>query len=752
MPSKSNFEEVLRAVHGGEIDALLVDGEGGQHLFALHGADHAYRVLVEEMAEGALTLQPDGVVVYANLHFAALLGQPLETVIGSSVLRAFASQDRARLSSLLIKSLNGPCSAELELLKTQSDQLAAGTSGPLPESVEVLVPVLVAVSPLKVNGLTEAVCMIVTDLTTQKRGEAAIQARENLLNLLEAQRRTEEMLRDSLATLRLHDNALGAISQSVLITDASLRISYVNNMFEVMTGFTEAEVIGTTCKFMQGIDTSAQTLTHLNQALRDKKPFQGEILNYRKDGTSFWNELSITPVFDARGALTQYVGVQRDVTAQKEAQKRISTLAHYDTLTGLPNRTLLQERATYALKLAQRSGESLALMFLDLDHFKNINDSLGHGVGDQLLVEVSARLQLCLRDQDVLARMGGDEFVLILPGTNGEGAIRVAHKLLHAMETSVPLGSHEISITLSIGAALYPADGDDFDTLAKCADTAMYRAKRSGRNTVQFYTPELQALTVRTIELENGLRRALELNQFQVYYQPQISLTNGTIIGVEALLRWSHPVLGSVSPAEFIPVAESSGLIISIGTWVMKTAVSQLRAWLDAGLPAMTMAVNLSAVQFRRPELPDLIRDILNAAGLPPHLLELELTESVALDDPLGAIETMNTLHSIGVKMSIDDFGTGYSSLSYLKRFKVNKLKIDQSFVRNLIDDAEDQVIVGVIIGLAKSLGLQVIAEGVETAQQMEYLRQHGCHDLQGYWFSRPLPVDQLVALVRSQA
>ena len=465
-----------------------------------------------------------------------------------------------------------------------------------------------------------------------------------------------------------------------------------------------------------------------------------------------WFELSVSRKSASSGEDPRFLVLSRDITKSKQAEEKIRRLAQFDPLTGLPNRMLLADRCNLALNAAQRNGTTLALMFVDLDHFKNVNDSLGHRVGDELLVAVAERLKATVRDQDTVSRMGGDEFILVLPETDAVGAAHVAEKLLEAASIPFALEHHELTVTPSIGIALYPNDGSDFDTLSRCADAAMYRAKQDGRNGSRFCTAEIQARSDHTLTLENALRRALERDQLRLHYQPQVSLVSGGIIGTEALLRWNHPELGMVSPAEFIPIAETSGLILPIGEWVLRTAVQQLKAWIDAGMAPITMSVNLSAVQFRHIDLPELITTILKEAQLPPHLLELELTEGVAMTDPRGAIAVMNNLHERGIRMSIDDFGTGYSSLSYLKKFKVYKVKIDQSFVRDITEDPDDKAIVSAIISMATSLGMQTIAEGVETEGQLEFLRDQGCNEVQGYYFSRPLPPDGFESFFKKAA
>lgn len=454
---------------------------------------------------------------------------------------------------------------------------------------------------------------------------------------------------------------------------------------------------------------------------------------------------------DANGRPLFGIGTTQDITARKHAEDRIRYLAHFDELTGLPNRTQLNDRAKYAISLAKRNNESLAVMFINLDCFKDINDTLGHSIGDALLVEIAKRLRNALREEDTVARFGGDEFIVMLPVAGPSGAAQVAQKLLDIIMQPYDIGQYDLNVTASIGIAIYPEDGENLETLSSNADIAMYRAKQDGHNGYCFFTAEMQAYSARNLQLVSALHHAVEKDQLHLVFQPQLSLRNGRIIGTEALLRWTHPELGAVSPAEFIPIAENSGLILPIGEWVLRQAVRQTKTWLEEGITPLVMAVNLSAVQFRHHDLPDLVTRILDEEGLPPEYLELELTEGVATHNPQGAIAVMDDLHERGIRMSIDDFGTGYSSLSYLKKFKAYKLKIDQSFVRNIIVDQEDSAIVDAIICMAKSLGMQTIAEGVETAGQLEFLREHGCDEVQGYYFSKPLSAGQFSAFAKTK-
>ena len=614
------------------------------------------------------------------------------------------------------------------------------------------------------HDTTEGSIWIVDDIDEQKRAQAALSAavREKQL---------------------LFDNAMVGI---VYLRDR--RLTRCNDHFEQMLGYEPGELAGSPSRRWYASDAAWEEVgRRCYPLLAAGHSYEGEVELCRKDGSpvicevrskpidpaapaqgSIWITMDITERKQAQAALARahenlerqvqdrtrelretVDNLHQEISDRKADQQRIYWLAHYDALTGLPNRTLLSERAQQAIRVAQTGGTPLAVIFLDLDHFKHVNDSLGHRVGDALLVEIAKRLRAVVRDKDTVSRLGGDEFILLLPGANAHGAARVAGKLQEASRQHYQIDHHELTMAPSMGIALFPQDGADFDTLTQSADVAMYHAKLDGRNTYRFFTPEMQAQSVRALQLENALRRALERDQFHLHYQPQMCLATGSVRSVEALLRWHHPQLGAVSPAEFIPIAEDSGQILQIGEWVLRTALAQLKAWRCGGFPGLTMAVNLSAIQFRQPQLPELVSRMLAEFDLPPDSLELELTEGVAVDDPHAAVATMDQLHARGVRMSIDDFGTGYSSLSQLKRFQIFKLKIDQSFVRDLGNDINDRAIVSAIIRMAQALGMRTTAEGVETEGQLAFLREQGCDEAQGYHFSTPLPAPEVEAFMR---
>lgn len=667
-----------------------------------------------------------------------------------------------------------------------------------------------------------------------------------------------------------HSQAIASISQGVLITGPDRRIVSVNAAFESMTGYTEQELLGRSCAVLQGVDTSAATLAHMREALHAHKPFFGEILNYRKDGTPFWNELSIDPVINAQSVLTHFVGIQRDVTQKKEAQvqlwlaeqvfsqmqegilvtdlrgdmvmvnaaltlisgysqdellgknprmlssgrqeasyyramwsavgalgtwegevwnrrkdgaeylqrlrisvlrdthgaisnyigtisdiseqhaalERINWLSHFDTLTGLPNRTLLADRCNQALDIAKRDAKPLAMVMVGIDHFQKINDTFGHAIGDEILQQFARRITILVREQDTLARTGGDEYILLLPG---DGAREVAHlstELMALVSQPFLVGHRELKVTASLGIAIYPDDSTTFDALFSAAEVAMHQAKELGRNRYQLFNASMYEKAAAQVALISALRSAVALNQLQLHYQPFVDLHSGSIAGMEALLRWNHPELGAVSPAHFIPMAEQSGLILEIGAWVFEQACRDMRRWLNAGIDVPPVSVNLSPVQFRDPALLVHMRTTLQSLAIAPQMVCIEVTEGALMEDVAQSEQLLREIKVMGMRLSLDDFGTGYSSLSYLKRFPFDKVKIDQSFVRDIGNSPQDEVIAKVVIAMAHGLGLHVIAEGVETEAQCAFMCVNQCDEIQGYFFSKPIAPDAMQAML----
>lgn len=552
-------------------------------------------------------------------------------------------------------------------------------------------------------------------------------------------------LRSEREQLKLAALVFGNNSEAVMITDAHNQIITVNHAFTEITGYSESEVLGQNPHLLASGRHDKNFYRDLWQIVQVQGSWRGEIWNRRKNGEVYPEWLSITLVRDARGEVTHHIGIFLDITERKQHEEKMEHLANFDQLTDLPNRNLLNDRMEQVIAAIDRRGGNAAVLFIDLDHFKQINDSLGHDLGDELLKQLTQRLHTCLRRSDTLARFGGDEFVVLLTDVKDGGeAAMVAEKMLTALKEPIDVSGHSLHVAISIGIALCPDDGVEIVSLLRNADLAMYRAKDSGRGRYVFYEEEMTQKAGQRLRLETDLRVAIAEGQLQVYYQPKLSAQDDKVLGMEALLRWKHPEFGFVSPATFIPVAEQSGLIHEVSEWVLRQTVMQQRLWQAQGFDIVPVAVNLSVAQFQRPGLAEGISKIVQEGGLKARLIELELTEGMLLELGSKNIEVLNHLHEAGFAIALDDFGTGYSSLSRLKRLPISSLKIDQSFVRDIATDPNDRSIVSATAALAHAINLRVIAEGVEHPDQLDFIRSIGCDEYQGYLFSMPLPAEEV--------
>jgi len=549
---------------------------------------------------------------------------------------------------------------------------------------------------------------------------------------------------------------LNSIGDAVLSMDISGNVTYINRVGETMTGWSRQEAVGRPlAEVFQIIDgtTRKPARNPLEEAILENQVIglNPTCVLIRRDGLELAIEDSTAPVRDRFGQVTGAVIVFRDVSASRAMTIKMSHLAQHDSLTDLPNRVLLTDRLTQAISLARRTSEQLVVLFLDLDHFKNINDSLGHAIGDKLLQSVAQRLVACARHSDTVSRQGGDEFVVLLPqiGRAADAAV-LAQKMITALAAPHTIAGNELRINASIGISRYPNDGQDAESLLKSADTAMYYAKKKGRNNFQFFKADMATRAAARQSLEGLLGRALERHEFVLHYQPKVDLQTGEITGIEALLRWLQPDRGPIPPLQFVPIAEESGLIVPIGRWVLREACTQLRAWLEVGLRRVSVAVNLSGVEFRAKHFLEGVRTILEETRLEPRFLEFELTESVLMNHVEGSVSRLQALKALGVQLAVDDFGTGYSSLSYLRRFPIDALKLDQSFIHHITVDPNEAAIISAVIDMGKKLKQRVIAEGVETREQRNFLQVHGCGEGQGYYFSHPMAAEECAKLLRT--
>ena len=699
-------EETLRAIRGGEVDSLVVMGEVGEQIFTLKGADQAYRILVENMSEGALTVSADGMIIYANRRFAEMIKTPLEKVIGASIYRWIEPVSQQMFRSLLEKSADQNSRQELALVSSDGE----------------IVPVQWSASFPIVKGMENVICLLATDLSE-----------------IHAFKRNER-------ELKLAASVFTHASEGILITDACGNIIDVNDAFTRITSYTRDEVLGRSPGILSSGRQDKEFFAALWRNLTEKGHWYGEIWNRRKSGELYTEMLRISALYDSDGKVTEYVGLFSDITAMKEHEKQLEHIAHYDALTNLPNRMLLADRMQQAMVQSLRHTQFLAVVFLDLDGFKVINDAHGHPVGDRFLVQLSSCIKAVLRESDTFARIGGDEFVALLLDVDSIAACQpTLGRLLAAAAQPVRIGDLVLQVTASLGVTFYPqGDGVGAEQLLRQADQAMYQAKVAGKNRFHVFDPTLDS-SLRTYHASvDQIQHGLAKREFVLYYQPKVNMRTGKIVGAEALIRWQHPEKGLLLPAEFLPLIEDHPLNFELGQWVIDSALTQMEVWAAQGL-TLAVSVNIGAHQFKQADFVDRLRILLAAhIKVNPNNLEMEVIETSALDDLIGASDVIEECRALGVLFALDDFGTGYSSLTYLKRLPVKWLKIDQSFVHNMLDDPDDLSILTGVLSLALAFRREVIAEGVETAAHGAMLLQLGCDLAQGFGIARPMPAGDL--------
>ena len=712
----------------------------------LQEREQRLRGVLETVADAIITINIHGEVLSFNKAAETIFGYSASEVVGHNVSMLVAEPHASAHDQYLA---NYASTGEKKIIgKTNREEFGMRKDG-------TKFPLELAVTELR-HGSKRYFTGIVRDITERKRWEAEIKRANDELEM-RVEERTRELTQEIVERQRAEDKLMLAgeviesLNEGVAIIDPDFRVSSVNPAYSVISGYDIEEVIGNIPINHTALTRGGAMFEDMWRGLETQGSWDGEFWNLRKNGEEYAERLSVTAITNISGEVQQFAAIISDITKRKQDEERILYQANYDSLTGLPNRSLFLDRLNQSLANMQRADKNLGLLFIDLDGFKLVNDTLGHDVGDMLLKEAARRLGTCVRTGDTVARLGGDEFTIIMPNLDdARNAPLVAQRVLDSLQAAFLLGGHETFVSASIGITIFPDDAREAQDLLKNADAAMYRAKEHGKANYQFFTADMNEEVKERLVVKNGLSKALENDEFVLQYQPKLDLHTGRVTGAEALMRWESPDLGLVSPVKFIPVLEETGMVVEVGEWAIHTACRQHVKWIKQGLPPIKVAVNLSARQLREPSFVKIVKSALTKTDLPPSALEIEITESMLMSDAPNIVASLKELHDYGVHISMDDFGTGYSSLSYLKRFPIDTIKIDRSFVSDIDTSSDDAEIIHTIINMGQTLNRKIIAEGVETQEQLDILRRYNCDEIQGYFFSRPLDAEDFTHFIRS--
>ncbi|MEG3617297.1 EAL domain-containing protein [Magnetovibrio sp. PR-2] len=710
----------------------------------LQEREQRLRGILDTVADAIITINAHGEVMAFNMAAESIFGYEAREVIGHNISMLVGSEHAHNHDQYIANYIDTGKPKIIDLKgREETGRRKDGTEFALE----------LAVTELR-HGTKRFFTGVVRDITERKEHEEQIRRHHDELEM-RVEERTRELTQEILERrraedkLRLAGEVIEALNEGVVIINPDFRISSINPAYTSISGYESGEVLGNYPINHTALSQGSAMFDDMWSGLEMQGRWEGEFWNLRKSGEEYAERLSVTAITSPSGEVMQFAAIISDITKRKQDEERILYQANYDSLTGLPNRSLFLDRLTQAINTMSRTDKNLALLFIDLDGFKLVNDTLGHDVGDMLLKETAKRLGTCVRTGDTVARLGGDEFTIIMPNLDdARNAPLVAQRVLDSLGRAFLLSGHEAFVSGSIGITIYPDDADDASDLLKNADAAMYRAKEEGKANFQFFTVDMNEQVQERMVLKNGLTKALENQEFNLLYQPKLDLVTNRVTSAEALMRWQNPELGLVSPVRFIPILEETGMVVEVGEWAIHTACKQHKAWLRQGLPPIKVAVNLSARQLRDPNFVDIVKSALKRNDLPPSAIEIEITESMLMSDATVIVAALEDLHNFGIHISMDDFGTGYSSLSYLKRFPIDTIKIDRSFVNDIHTSTDDAEIIHTIINMGHTLNRKIIAEGVEIVEQLDILKEYNCDEIQGYYFSKPLSSEDFTTFI----